>query len=59
MCVFDCMVHGCLCVRVCDFPLLLSQSLKLGEDQTDNMKCSGMEETGTHQVLLLQIISDS
>ncbi|XP_029686148.1 dmX-like protein 1 isoform X2 [Takifugu rubripes] len=21
-----------------------------GEDQTDNMKCSGMEETGTHQI---------
>lgn len=48
-----------VCVCACDFPLLLSQSLKLGEDQTDNMKCSGMEETGTHQVLLLQIISDS
>lgn len=47
------------CVFVFDYPVLLPQSLKSGEDQTDNMKCSGMEETGNHQVLLLQINCDS
>lgn len=60
LCV-DCMVHHWLLlyvvcfVRVCDHPLLLPQSLKSGEDQPDNMKCSGMEETGNNQVQLLQI----
>lgn len=61
--MFDCMVHCwlllyvvyVLCVYVCVYPLLLSQSLKSSEDQTDNMKYSGMEETGNHQVLLHQI----
>lgn len=55
------MVHRwlvlCVCVVrvlcVCNYPLLLSQTLKSGEDQTDYMKYSGMEETGNHQVLLL------
>lgn len=60
LCVFDCMVHRwlmlCLfCVRVCNYPPLLPQSFKSREDQTDYMKYSGMEETGNHQVLLLQI----
>lgn len=47
----------CVCVCVvrvlCNYPLLLSQSFKSGEDQTDYMKYSGMEETGNRQVLLL------
>lgn len=49
-CVFSCV---CVCLGVsatCCFP---PQSLKSVEDQTDNMKCSGMEETGNNQVLLL------
>lgn len=64
VCVFDCMVHRWLLyvvcfVRVCDYPPLLPQSFKSGEDQTDNMKYSGMEETGNHQVHLLQMNCDS
>lgn len=43
----------CVCVCLCVHPVLLPLSLKSVEDQTDNMKCSGMDETGNNQVLFL------
>lgn len=57
LCVFAWLATGggCTCVCVCLFvhPVLLPLSLKSVEDQTDNMKCSGMDETGNNQVLFL------
>ena len=48
-----------MCVRVvCVWPMCCSAfplQLKSVEDQSDSMKCSGMDETGNHQVFLLWI----
>lgn len=46
-------VVALVCVCLCVHPVLLPLSLKSVEDQTDNMKCSGMDETGNNQVRFL------